>query len=77
MTKYTSNEQYEKGKDLAIAFCESTVIERTPAEIKQMKKIADLLKQSKWIGAFDVTAYEDGYQAGYIAGAKDEEEEDG
>ena len=49
--KYTSNEDYEKDKDLAIAFCESTVIERTPAEIKQMKKIADLLNQSKWIGA--------------------------
>jgi len=53
MTKYTSNEQYEKDKDLTIAFCESTVIERTPAEIKKMKKIADLLNQSKWSGLID------------------------
>ena len=51
--KYTSNEDYEKDKDLAIAFCESTVIERTPAEIKQMKRIADLLNQSKWAGDVD------------------------
>ena len=68
--KYTSNEDYEKDKDLAIAFCESTVIERTPAEIKQMKNIADLLKRSKWICAVD-PAYDEGYRAGYIDGAKD------
>ena len=71
MTKHISNEQYEKDKDLAIAFCESTVVERTPAEIKQMKRIADLLKQSKWIGAYPtendinamkLSAYADGYE---------------
>ena len=50
MTKYTSNEQYEKDKNLAIAFCENTVIERTSDEIKRMKWIVGLLNQSKWIG---------------------------
>ena len=50
MAKYANNEQYEKDKDLAIAFCLSTLIKRTPAEIKQMQRIVDLLNQSKWVG---------------------------
>lgn len=70
MTKYTSNESYEKDKAAIIL-----TIGNVP--VGEGMTIADLLKQSKWIGAFDVTAYEDGYQAGYIDGANDEEEEDG
>ena len=70
MTKYTSNEQYEKDKAAIIL-----TIGNVP--VGEGMTIADLLRQSKWIGAFDVTTYEDGYRDGYIAGAKDEDEEDG
>lgn len=80
MTKYTSNEQYEKDKAHFIAdikrFAEVQKTLHGTSEHREAEELVDLLKQSKWIGAFDVTAYEDGYQAGYIDGESDKDEED-
>ena len=63
MTKYTSNEQYEKDRLKIIA---------RHSILKDMGiDIIDLLKQSKWIGAYPtendinamkLSAYADGYE---------------
>ena len=55
MTKYTSNEQYEKDKARFIAdikrFSEIQKILHGALEHREAEELADLLKQSKWIGA--------------------------
>ena len=81
-TKYTSNEQYEKDKAKFLEaiknnICVSPAVVGSYGLIFNLDFAVNMLKQSKWIGAFDVTAYEDGYQAGYIDGANDKDEEDG
>ena len=77
MTKYTSNEQYEKDKAILIHRLGYHIEQGWDFVSDDLNDILDFIKQSKWVGAFDVTAYEDGYQAGYIDGANDEDEEDG
>ena len=66
MAKYTSNEQYERDKTALIRIAKGNMVNL----IENADVIADLLKQSKWIGAVD-PAYDEGYRAGYIDGAKD------
>ena len=64
--KYTSNEDYEKDKAKFIADIEL----HGTSEHHEAEDLYNLLKQSKWIGAVD-PAYDEGYRAGYIDGAKD------
>ena len=72
--KYTSNEDYEKDKAKFIADIERfTGIQKMlhgTSEHHEAEDLYNLLKQSKWIGAVD-PAYDEGYRAGYIDGAKD------
>ena len=66
MAKYTSNEQYERDKTALIRIAKGNMVNL----IENADVIADLLNQSKWICAVD-PAYDEGYRAGYIDGAKD------
>ena len=74
MTKYTNNEQYELDKAALIRIAKGTSIVNF---IDNADVIAELLKQSKWIGNYPtekdieeikLNAYSDGYEAGYEEG---------
>jgi len=58
MTKYTSNEQYEKDKANFIAdidrFAGIQKMLHGTQKHHEAEELADLLKQSKWIGADEV-----------------------
>ena len=68
MTKYTSNEQYEMDKAKFIAnilrFSEIQKLLHGTREHQEAEDLADLLKQSKWIGAVDGDVYAKGHRAG-------------
>ena len=77
MTKYTSNDQYERDKAKLFNALESFSVYSTP---RLLDRIWDLLQQSKWINAYPTAddikdikkaAYEDGYHSGYSDGEDD------
>ena len=51
MTKYTSNEQYEKDKAALIEYCESPMAKLGYHSQQKIDELANLLKQSEWVGA--------------------------
>ena len=71
MAKYTSNEQYEKDKAYLIEILEEHINDIDSIDSLDVVDVLNLLKQSKWIGAYDITAHDDGYNAGYIDGCND------
>lgn len=65
MIEYKTNVAYEKDRNYFIHLLyRDTGDERA---------IRNLLKQSKWVGSVD-TAFDDGYHAGYIEGANDDDD---